>query len=436
MKINNQHIRQSIACMLCFTILLPLIGFAAPATARAEEATEKGAALLEEMCEQEQAENTIDEETLEIQQELNETYGEIEENMTLSETKDSDGIETVYEDEYAGSYIDDDKLVVCITEKQAAGDEICVSDENVEYRVVEHSYNELSDLQDKLSDTYSSLHDRYPEGCKEKDLLSSISGFGVDEELNAIVVEIMDLTEDKKEVFKELFGEHEEIILRNTDTQAENCSIYHPGRGIYVITKRTKTRITHDILSIGFRAYRKTKKGKQYGFVTAGHGCEDSLDKNIYISPNSNKVLGKIKKIRNSGSVDACFVEIDKTHTIATTTQYSNVLGETKNGDKIAKGCYMKNVSKGSRVYKVGTTTYRTAATVKNTKWNGTVGKKTYKNLTLTSNFCDGGDSGGLVYTLHKNEYIPAGIIKGCDKQTSVYIKAGEIISTLNVYPY
>ncbi len=436
MKINNHHIRQSIACMLCFTILLPLIGFAAPATARAEEATKKGAALLEEMCEQEQEENTIDEETLEIQQELNETYGEIKENMTLSETKDFDGIETVYEDEYAGSYIDDDKLVVCITEKQAAGDEICVSDENVEYRVVEHSYNELSDLQDKLSDTYSSLHDRYPEGCKEKDLLSSISGFGVDEELNAIVVEIMDLTEDKKEVFKELFGEHEEIILRNTESLPEEQHAYRPGKGIYVLLGRVNKTVDYEILSIGYRAYRKTKKGIKKGFVTAGHGCIDSIDNKIYISSKFDKSIGKIKKCQKAGSVDVSFVEIDKKHIVSRTCHYSNALGSTKNGDKMAENEYMTNVSKGSRVYKVGATTYRTAATVKNIKWSGIVNNCILKNLTSTSKFSDGGDSGGLVYTLYKNKYIPAGIITGGDKKISAYTKASEIVSALNVYPY
>ena len=438
MKNKKKRIQQRIACTLCISMLLGLISLPGTSTVHAQESAGRGAALLEEMCEQEQAENTIDEETLETQDELNETYAEIEDNMILSETKDPDGIETVYEDEYAGSYIDDDKLVVCMTEKQDADKDICENAENVEYRVVEYSYNELSALQDELSETYSDLYDRYPAGSEEKDLLSSISGFGVDEELNALVVEIVNLTKDKKAVFENLFGAHNEIVLRRTESIPENCSTYCPGKGIYVITKRKKTYVEYNTLSIGYRAYRKTKNGKQYGFVTAAHGCQGSIDKNIYVSDKFNNVIGKIIKQQNSGSVDACFVEIDKNHLVGTTTQYSNVLGETKNGDKIAKDCYMKSVSKGSRVYKVGVTTYRTAATIKNTKWNDTIEGIRYKNLTLTSGFCDKGDSGGLVYTQYKGEYVPAGIIKGHDKKekTSFYIKATEIISALNVYPY
>lgn len=207
------------------------------------------------------------------EQELNETYEKIEDNMTLTETKASDGTETVYEDEYAGSYIDDDKLVVCVTEKPDAGDSICDDTENVEYRVVEHSYNKLSTLQDELSDTYSDLYDRYPEGSEE-------------------------------------------------------------------------------------------------------------------------------------------------------------------NGDKIEKNNYMTSVAKGSRVYKVGATTYRTAATVKNTKWSGIVEDCILKNLASTGKFSDEGDSGGLVYTLYKNKYIPAGIITAGDKNMSTYTKASEIVSAINVYPY
>ena len=420
----------------CAVFLAMVLSVSMPAGCRAREQSESGADILEELCEQEAAEQEIDEETLEKQDELNETYSEIEDAMTVSETTDEDGTEVVYEDEYAGSYLEGDTLVVCMTQEQ--DEDVCGDTENVECRIVEHSYNELSEVQDKLSEMYPQLYERYADGSPEKELLSAISGFGVDEECNAVVVEIVGLDAEKRELFGKLFGEREEIVLRPVEAKAEECSTYCPGKGIYVITKRVKKNITYAVLSIGYRAYRKTKKGKQYGFVTAGHGCMDSIDKNVYVSTKSNKVIGKIKKYQYSGSVDACFVEIDKQHLVGTTTQYSNVLGETKNGDRIAKGCYMKSVSKGSRVYKVGVTTYRTAATVKNTKWVETFNKTIFTNLTRTRCFCDDGDSGGLVYTQHKGEYVPAGIIKGTSKdgKFSYYIKATEIVSALGAYPY
>lgn len=111
--------------------------------------------------------------------------------MTVSETTDEDGTEVVYEDEYAGSYLEDDTLVVCMTQKQ--DEDICSDTEDVECRIVEHSYNELSEVQDKLSELYTQLYERYADGSPEKELLSAISGFGVDEELNAVVVEIVGL---------------------------------------------------------------------------------------------------------------------------------------------------------------------------------------------------------------------------------------------------
>lgn len=420
----------------CALFMAMVMSISMPAGCRAGEQPESGADILEKLCEQEAAEQEIDEETLEKQDELNETYSEIEDAMRVSETTDEDGTEVVYEDEYAGSYLEDDTLVVCMTQKQ--DEDVCGDTENIECRIVEHSYNELSEVQDKLSELYTQLYERYADGSPEKELLSAISGFGVDEELNAVVVEIVGLDAEKRDIFGKLFGEREEIVLRLGEAKAEECSTYCPGKGIYVITDRVNKNITYAVLSIGYRAYRKTKKGKQYGFVTAGHGCNKSLDKNVYVSTKWNNVIGKIKKYQNSGSVDACFVEIDKQHLVGTTTQYSNALGETKNGDRIAKGCYMKSVSKGSRVYKVGVTTYRTAATVKNTKWTSTFEKIKINNLTRTSSFTDKGDSGGLVYTQHKGEYVPAGIIKGRsdDGKFSFYIKATEVISALDAYPY
>lgn len=84
----------------------------------------------------------------------------------------------------------------------------------------------------------------------------------------------------------------------------------------------------------------------------------------------------------------------------------------------------------------MGATSFKTSAKVLNTKYIYTVNGVKFTNLTKTEDFCQPGDSGGLVYTYYDSQYQPCGIVKGKGSGYTVYVKASEIGSAINAYPY
>ena len=137
-----------------------------------------------------------------IQNELNALYTQVEAEMLLKREKSADELEK-YVSYYGGSYIAADKLIVCTTE---ADRKLNVADDRIVYKVVEYSYNDLLAIQNDLTKKYEKLYEKYKNSADEIRLLDSISGFGIDEETNSVVVDIFILTEERKKEFVKLFG--------------------------------------------------------------------------------------------------------------------------------------------------------------------------------------------------------------------------------------
>ncbi len=438
MKITNKFL----AVFICLLILVS--GTILPAYAA--ESEQEGGEILESLYIAQQEALTIDEDEIALQGQLNNLYQTVEKAMqnptdnissAYSYNRDAADVKT-YSDTYAGSYIDDNVLVVCVTDKTAMNQ---VDSSLIQYRLVENSYNNLDECKSGLTVKYQELYQSYKSTTGEEiELLKSIAGFGVDEELNAVIVDIADLTAEKETLFISLFGANDNLVFQEAGATGQDSTSYKPGQRIRVITARDGSTVTYSLLSIGYRAYRSTSSGTEYGFATCGHGIKNSLDGNVYSS--SGAVVGTISAWRYSGSVDASFVKLSSGNSITITTMYSDEDGSTSGGDSIVPNYYMTSVAKGSTVYKVGATTYRTSAEVTNTNYDFTPSDTgvTFTNLTKTKSFCEGGDSGGMVYMYYNGGYKPAGIIKGMGGwwlwSYSVYVKASEVVSAMSIYPY
>lgn len=389
------------------------------------------------LTQQEDAQNEI-EETLQAQTVLIDAYSTIEASMKIQTL--SDDLSSQYVPDYAGAYIDGGKLIVCVTSSEAIPD--LVQNENVEYRIVENSYNLLYSTKASVSNAVREYASQYKgTGTAEEVLINSFAGIGIDEEFNKLIVDIVMLDDDKIETFYQLFGENELFVFQNVGGRQEPQATYKPGVALYVLTKREGTTLSYSRLSMGFRAYKETSSGNKYGFVTAAHGAQNSIDDLIYTSNNCNVSIGTITDYIRGGSVDASFIERGSNVTVGTTTHYSDEDGSTTNGDAIVANTYMTSVPKGSTVVKVGSTTYRTTATVQSTSYDTTfTDGVSLTNLTKTTKFCDGGDSGGLVYMYYNGGYKPAGIITGSYEGAifshSSYTKATAIVEQMGVYPY
>lgn len=409
-----------------------------------------GGALLKENYEQkyDTAADVIASEADDKQKnKLVEIYNTLENQMAVSKTASLLGEEDrVYEDYYSGAYIDKGKLVVAVTDafdglslKEAVA---FTGDDDIELRIVKYSYNELTKAQSTIENQYKEYYHKYidAQDSAEYDLLTTLAGFGIDEEYNGIIVDIVGLTDEKMNTFSNLFGRYDFIDFQEVGIGFEDEASYKPGRALYVITAQSGTNITYSRLSMGYRAYKTSSSGTKYGFATCGHGIKEAINSNVYSSTAFTTIIGTIIDWKYSGSVDASFIEVSSGNSIDTTAQYSNSSGSTSSGDSIATYYYMTNIPKGSTVYKVGSTTYRTSAEVTNTNYTFTVSGTTFTNLTKTDEFSDSGDSGGLVYMHFNDQYVPAGLIKGSGGiwlwSYSVYVKATEVVNDMSVYPY
>lgn len=375
-----------------------------------------------------------------IQGELNKISNCIQERMqiqtydeTIEESEEKNGV-NYYQEYYGGSYIDVDKLIVCVTDTYACsqfGKDI-LNEESVEFKKVDFSFNELLDLRSDIEDKLIAYYEEYKDiDTAEFDLLSTIAGIGISQRDNCIVIDIANLTEEKENTFWSLFGENEHICLNGTTDMNKDAAVFKPGRALYSILSSRVIRT-----SMGYRALWKPKDKAVYGFTSCAHGIQDSIDKKIYMGVKCEKVMGTVRTKKYSGSVDASFIQIASGHSVGTTVKYSDSIGGTVNPDTIASNIYMTSVREGSLVYRIGSTTFKTVGVITDTDYKTTINGTTFINMTKTTNPIKQGDSGGIVYTYYDSKYVPCGIIKGFGTDFSFYIKASRVAETIHVYPY
>lgn len=151
-------------------------------------------------------------------------YNKIENRMTVESfgevakrTGDEDA-DTIYEEWYGGAYIEGGKLIVCVTDESKIPDfgEDIVQDASVEFQKVTYSLNELHGFQDDIEKKYKKYYAEYQgTDTVEFEVVSSIAGIGLRQRENKIVVDFVQVTPEKEEVFRRLFGDYEYMELNN-----------------------------------------------------------------------------------------------------------------------------------------------------------------------------------------------------------------------------
>lgn len=422
-----------------------------------------GGQVLEELY-NEQIEAEIVEEAesaseLAVQEQLNKVYGIIEEEMKIP---DNAIVNDKYMEYYGGAYINEsNELVVCVTKEfdESSENNKLISDTlltekitepkelralaemealSVRMETVKFSYNSLAAVQELFTERYKELFKEYSEReCEEAELLESLEGFGIDEEYNGIVISIVGLNDAKIQMFKNLFGDYEFLTFEEAYEKSQPSSTYKPGRGVHVITKMEGTTIHSAKVSVGYRAKRDTKNGTQLGFVSCGHAIKDAVGSNIYSGTGFKKIIAKNILYYYLDSVDGSFNQMTDGNSVIRKVKYSDANGNEENPDVIAKDDYAKTAAKGTTVYKVGATTFRTSSKIKNVNYTVTINGVAFTNQTrTTTKFCESGDSGGIVYIKQNSKNLPIGIIKGKNNLYSYYTKAIEVERLMKVYPY
>ncbi len=303
--------------------------------------------------------------------------------------KDTESGQPIYPDEYGGEYIDDDKLVIQLTENtpenQAKYRELCGNSDKVVFEKVTYSLNYLNSLESQAE-------------LLSKDF--AVTGYGVKRQENKfmIAVEQQDLTAVQQRLMRQRSSAPIEIVEGNYAQTLANL----PGG-----TKIVNSSLSN--LSVCITGYYGNNKVP--ALVSCGHGYTYVDDEMFY----NGTAIGKIVKSKYGNfqygdySITTLYSGNPRYPYVksSSSTKYVSGFRATTSGASIAR--YGASTGYGFGV--VSITNY----TVKYTENNGDT--TTVKGLTVASQPVDSpkaakGDSGGCVYTQGSPTYV-TGIISG-----------------------
>lgn len=328
---------------------------------------------------------------------------------------------------FAGSYINDDEnLVVQLTQ------DVNVSEKNniinnvsdsASVKIVEKSYENLLTQYNRISESMDRLSDSVKNNAAtslEASVSENLLGVSIDQKNNCIVITLKKVTDNTKKRFIEVF-EEKDVQFKESSQKSiinEKTSV-KPGASFAIY----KSSAYYYGRSVGPRlAYQKSDGSTIYGFLTAAH-CVDEKGQIIYYKAGEKYIkYGKVSLYKCSGCADAAFVKQTNTTDFTTSryTAYSNSSGSKTEKYKACQNCAYAglgcDIVQGATVYKCGRTTYLTKGKIDTFPTSFDYDGVHFKNFIEATYNSQGGDSGGVVFTIHSstaNTYDVAGVHRG-----------------------
>lgn len=341
----------------------------------------------------------------------------LEESFTATRSSEN---HFIYPNYYSGGYIsDNDELVILVTkgfktDKIKQEFQTRSKSSNIILKECNYSFNELSALNDSLSNIY----------CNNPDLVNKLGwiSVGITPESNRVSVYLRDcsdkfIQEFKSEISNSQMIEFEEMDYLDYDVKLEEIADsivskakatvpknVHAGSLISRIGKAThEGKIVNAILqgSVGFRAMI----GNTHGFITAAH-CAPEVNMKFNFQKTKDS-LGIVSKTAISQKVDAAFVSVNYNSFYPTNvTQWSKIVYQSQcipiksitNQIMIIEG---QETQKSIKVKVKSTTFSATAVGFSSTgeyykfPITGAISAEYVSSNDTTKN----GDSGGIVYS-------------------------------------
>ncbi len=362
------------------------------------------------------AQSRLDFQNLELNNEQSKIASEIEQVMEKEN----------YPSYYGGAYISDDSSHVVL---QIVKDEIPATknakeyttfnmikstDSNIEIEYVKNSYKELNEINDKLIEYFSS------EGAD----VSNLGAHYVDAFNNVVVVELINNnTTQTNGLKKAVFGgntykakalDSDLIVFKNGEQQHNHATTLKAGQ---------KISVSGGSCSMGFRV----KIDGKAGYITAGH---------CFSGTGQSSTGGTVRKYKESGKVDAAFVETTSSYSPSNSLYYTSGSLTTLNNTL----CPYLTVNKA--IAKVGYASGYTSGKIKNLNYSGTYDGIYFTGLIATDYYTTGGDSGGAVFvpenvSSNAGGGVPlAGINKGTSSYGGAFVNADEIYMSFKYSRY
>lgn len=311
-----------------------------------------------------------------------------------------------YPDYYAGAYLGDSgDLVILTTDMDNAQRSFNMI--NASFIPAEYSLNELDEINNTIID--------YMENHKNEDWISNISGFGIFEKDNRVVVSFTSLTDDMKQTFENKIIRSDAIIFDEKEKMQPQTAVSLGSEAYY---QNSSTRY---LFSVGFRAQSGLYGN---GFVTCGHGM--SAGAKVY-TPDGNPA-GTISMISYHQGVDASFVSSES---------QAPVQSNTASGVSIVGNHYVTSFLTGATVNKEGYVTNLTTGKILSSDYTSiTDDGVTVYHTVLTDYSSAEGDSGGIVYMVVNGDSVPTGIHRAGSGSAAVFCMVQKVIDYLDVTPY
>ena len=242
---------------------------------------------------------------------------------------------------------------------------------------------------------------------------------------NRLIVGIHELTQEKTDLFWEIFGLPSNMITLKSSQKSRPYVTVRPGSGIYAsASDSSSSGWPH--ASVGFRAYRINPSGTRInGFTTAGHvGMTMSR---LY---RTGTLVGNLYDYRYEGTSDFAFYDATSGTTLSNITAYSDDMGNDSDVVSLdASYVLTNNVSYNSLIMKVGSRTFYSHGYLVDTNYTAHYDDAIITNLIRTSAKALAGDSGGAVFVEYGGKYCILGNISGGDGTYS-YVTKFEIART------
>lgn len=349
-----------LAILICLSCLCMVVGFSTP----------------------------VDTELLKVEQAMRQQEGALDayELLFRSFPKDEETGLPIYPDEYAGEYIDGDKLVLQLTqntpENQSKYLELCNNSDKVVFRQVPYSLNFLESLEGQALE-FSKRYD--------------VVGWGVQRKNNNFVIRVLE--EDYNEIQRDYSRQRSSLpITFEIESKPQNCATSLIGGN--------KISTNGYSFSIGI--------GGKYNGQPALLMCGHKTAKNGNVTYNGT-VIGKVVKSQYSnGAVgDWGIVQI-------TNSSYSPTHNVCSSGSNINISDWYSSAPEGTSIYKYGYSGGYAYGTIISTQqsidYNGLVVKGLTTSSVTHSTSGDpvlDGDSGGPVYFKQNGVYKICGTVSG-----------------------
>ncbi|MCM1260390.1 MAG: leucine-rich repeat protein [Staphylococcus sp.] len=334
----------------------------------------------------------------------------------------------IYDDNYAGAYIDDKGILnIAMVKNDETSVEYLINDNNIVYQEFNYSYNYLQKILNSIESIMSNI---------------SIYTVGIDEELNQVFIELND-EEDIQVIIQYLQNEglyKENAVIFETNPTGEiieTSTIAYGGESIlYRYSSNNKARGTLTMNAVSNRT-------GSLGVLTNSHVAP--YDRPMYYGGNYNAETHSfsMEKYIGTASISKQYHSIDAAYVPFSNQEDWEITPYGKYGSTTYDNIWLGNegqIISGQPIIRIGQTSGVTAGKIKSRNVSSWINGKRLTNLFTFSNPPESGDSGGPIYVNAGEKLYLIGIVFGrgtklFNKNKGYACRMSNVMNELDVTP-